>query len=217
VQGPSSGRFWSRVGIGPRCVPRMCPMTACGIASSSFLLPLSGGRRLGSAVTSTEILRWAPSSTPMHAMLLKSPRSAAAHPLEFAGLADPSPGPDEVVLAVAACAVCRTDLQLCEGDLPARSLPIVPGHQTVGRVIQAGSKVRSFQIGDRAGVGWLSCADHTSELCLRGHENLCANVALLDGTRMGDTLLESSFARTSPSPYRRFSTISSPLRCSVAV
>ncbi|TAM74174.1 MAG: zinc-binding alcohol dehydrogenase family protein [Chloroflexota bacterium] len=83
------------------------------------------------------------------------------------------PGPGEVLLEVAACAVCRTDLQLAEGDLAAHRLPIVPGHQAVGRIAAVGAGVDGWTVGDRAGATWLAGADGTCRYCRAGRENLC--------------------------------------------
>jgi propanol-preferring alcohol dehydrogenase len=74
----------------------------------------------------------------MRAAVLIRPRPAVEGPLQLVDLPDPAPGPGEVLIDVHACAVCRTDLQLCEGDLAARRLPIVRSHQAVGRIWQAG-------------------------------------------------------------------------------
>jgi alcohol dehydrogenase, propanol-preferring len=106
-------------------------------------------------------------------MVLRRPGPAAEGPLEATEVAEPSPGPGELVLAVGACGVCRTDLQLCEGDLEARRLPIVPGHQAVGRVAAVGADVRGWREGDRAGAYWLAGADGTCRRCRAGRENLC--------------------------------------------
>ena len=92
-------------------------------------------------------------------MQLARPGPAASHPLEAIVLPDPRPGPGEILLAVTACAVCRTDLQICEGDLVAKRLPIIPGHQIVGRVEALGPGVESFRVGDRAGAAWLGGTD----------------------------------------------------------
>lgn len=76
-------------------------------------------------------------------------------------------------MRVAACAVCRTDLQRCEGDLPARRLPIVPGHQGVGRVEAVGTNVDGWSVGERLGIGWLASTCGTCGSCTSGRENLC--------------------------------------------
>jgi propanol-preferring alcohol dehydrogenase len=76
-------------------------------------------------------------------------------------------------LRITACAVCRTDLQLVEGDLAAHRLPIVPGHQAVGRVDATGTGVEGWSVGDRAGAYWLFGADGTCRFCRSGRENLC--------------------------------------------
>jgi propanol-preferring alcohol dehydrogenase len=110
----------------------------------------------------------------MFAMQLAEPKRAAEHPLRAVELADPEAGAGELVLRVTACAVCRTDLQLCEGDLVARRLPVVPGHQVVGRVASVGPGVTGWQAGDRAGIAWLAGTDATCPHCLGGRENLCA-------------------------------------------
>jgi propanol-preferring alcohol dehydrogenase len=96
-----------------------------------------------------------------------------AGPLELVDLPDPVPGPGELLVAVAACAVCRTDLQLAEGDLEAHRLPIVPGHQAVGRVVAIGPGVEGWREGERAGIYWLAGTDGTCRFCQSGRENLC--------------------------------------------
>jgi alcohol dehydrogenase, propanol-preferring len=109
----------------------------------------------------------------MRAMLLERPVPAASGPLRAADLAVPTPAPGELRLRVTTCAVCRTDLQLCEGDLPARRLPIVPGHQVVGVVDAIGEGVEEWAVGDRAGLTWLAGTDGTCRFCVGGRENLC--------------------------------------------
>ncbi|MEA3216065.1 MAG: alcohol dehydrogenase, propanol-preferring [Acidimicrobiia bacterium] len=84
-----------------------------------------------------------------------------------------TPLPGEVLVEVSACAVCRTDLQLCEGDLPAHRLPIVPGHQVVGRVVAMGDGVDASRLGQRVGVAWLADSCGRCRFCRRGLENLC--------------------------------------------
>jgi len=109
----------------------------------------------------------------MRAMLLQGPGPASAGPLVAVDRPDQTPGPREVRLRVAACGVCRTDLQLCEGDLVARRLPIVPGHQVTGVVTLVGDCVDGWSVGDRAGVTWLAGTDGTCRFCRTGRENLC--------------------------------------------
>ncbi len=109
----------------------------------------------------------------MRAQVLKRPGPVATGPLEISEVPDPEPGSGELLLSVAACGVCRTDLQLCEGDLEARTLPVVPGHQVVGRVTALGEGVTGWSIGDRAGVGWPASTCGTCDYCRRGRENLC--------------------------------------------
>jgi propanol-preferring alcohol dehydrogenase len=88
-------------------------------------------------------------------------------------LPDPVAGPGEIVVRVSACGVCRTDLQIAEGDIAARRLPIVLGHQPVGRVESVGPGVDGWAAGDRAGAGWFGGACGSCPRCRAGRENLC--------------------------------------------
>ncbi len=99
-------------------------------------------------------------------MLLEAPGT----PLRESELPAPSPGPGQVVVAVDACGVCRTDLHVVDGELPDPKLPLVPGHQVVGRVVEAGSR---FAPGDRVGIPWLGWTDGECRYCRSGRENLC--------------------------------------------
>src|SRR5579859_6773461 len=92
----------------------------------------------------------------MRAMRVSRPAPATTHPLERIDGQRPAPEAGELLVRVAACAVCRTDLQLCEGDLAAHRLPIIPGHQIVGHVEALGPGVAGWQVGDRAGIAWLA-------------------------------------------------------------
>jgi propanol-preferring alcohol dehydrogenase len=121
----------------------------------------------------------------MRALELRQPGPAAAGPLVLVEREPAAPGPGEIRVAVAATAVCRTDLQLVEGDLPARTLPIVPGHQVVGRVAAVGESVTGWSVGDRAGVTWLAGADGTCDACRSGRENLCPNARFTGWDRDG--------------------------------
>lgn len=118
-------------------------------------------------------------------MRLERPAPVAARPLQLVELPDPRPDPGELVLRVAACGVCRTDLQIVEGDLGAKRLPIIPGHQAVGRVEALGEGVSGWRVGERAGVAWLAGADGTCAACLRGRENLCPNAIFTGWDRDG--------------------------------
>jgi propanol-preferring alcohol dehydrogenase len=109
----------------------------------------------------------------MRAAVLHAPRSADEQPLSLEDVEMPSAGPADVVIDVHACGVCRTDLQLCEGDLVARRLPIIPGHQVVGTVAALGSDVSDFAVGDRVGVAWIAGACGTCRFCTSRRENLC--------------------------------------------
>lgn len=109
----------------------------------------------------------------MRALRLDTPAPATERPLTLVEMPDPVPGPGELRLRVAACGVCRTDLQIVEGDLAARRLPVVPGHQAVGRVEAIGAGVDGWHVGERAGVAWLAGTDGTCAACRSGRENLC--------------------------------------------
>jgi len=110
----------------------------------------------------------------VRALVLDHPAPIDGDPLRIEtrrATLDPAPG--DLVLEVAACAVCRTDLQIVEGDLAARQLPIVPGHQVVGRLAKVGRDVVGWREGDRAGVAWLASTCGVCDQCQGGRENLC--------------------------------------------
>lgn len=99
--------------------------------------------------------------------------TAAKRELAAAELPPPRPGPGQVLLNVAACAVCRTDLHILDGDLAHPKLPLVPGHEIVGHVVEVGAGVERFAPGDRVGVPWLGWTCGACEFCRSGRENLC--------------------------------------------
>ena len=109
----------------------------------------------------------------MLAMQLTEPAPITSDPLRMVELPDPVPAVGEVRIAVRACAICRTDLHVIEGDLPRARLPIIPGHQIVGVVDQLGPDCRRFQLGDRVGIAWLRCTCGVCRFCRAGQENLC--------------------------------------------
>jgi len=121
----------------------------------------------------------------MRAMVLTVPGSIHAKPLRLAAFPDPVPGPGEVVIRVGACAACRTDLQVCEGDLPARILPIIPGHQVAGRIEAVGPDCGDWREGDRAGLTWLAGTCGECAFCLSGRENLCERATFTGWDRHG--------------------------------
>src|SRR5262249_39795446 len=105
----------------------------------------------------------------MRAVLLRAPGTS----LEVVEVAEPRLSPEQVRVAVRACAVCRTDLHVVDGELPHPKLPLILGHQIVGKVIERGSAVTSLTVGDRVGIPWLAWADGTCSQCRAGRENLC--------------------------------------------
>jgi propanol-preferring alcohol dehydrogenase len=106
-------------------------------------------------------------------MVLERQARIKSHPLALHDLPDPTPGPAEVLVRVAACAVCRTDLHVIEGDLAPHLLPLIPGHQAVGRVAACGAGVSRFEEGDRVGIAWLRGTCGSCASCREGRENLC--------------------------------------------
>ncbi len=109
----------------------------------------------------------------MRAQLLYAPASIDQSPLRYEQIPDPEPGPDGILIRVAACGVCHTDLHTVEGELHAPHLPIIPGHQVVGRVAAVGLNAGEWSVGERIGVFWLHHACGECEFCRRGEENLC--------------------------------------------
>jgi propanol-preferring alcohol dehydrogenase len=105
----------------------------------------------------------------MRAMVLLAPGRALAR----RRVPRPTPGPGQVLIRVAACAVCRTDLHVVDGDLPSPKIPLIPGHEIVGRVVECGAGVERLAGGDRVGVPWLGSTCGRCRYCLGGQENLC--------------------------------------------
>jgi propanol-preferring alcohol dehydrogenase len=97
----------------------------------------------------------------------------------------PVPGPGEIRIRVEACAVCRTDLHVVDGDLPHPKLPLIPGHEIVGRIEAFGSGVTGLQTGERVGIPWLGYTCGHCPYCLSNHENLCDNPLFTGYTRDG--------------------------------
>lgn len=109
----------------------------------------------------------------MRVLVVKAPAPIEARPLVLERRPAPDPGPGQIVIAVSACGVCRTDLHIVEGDLPLARAPVVPGHQIVGRVVGVGPGAARFGPGARVGVGWLARTCGSCGFCAGGRENLC--------------------------------------------
>lgn len=112
----------------------------------------------------------------MRAWRVREPAPIGRGPLEFGSVEVPAPGVGEVLIAVRACGVCRTDLHIAEGDLPVHRPLVIPGHEVVGEVVALGEHTDAqFAVGDRVGVAWLRHTCGSCRFCLRGAENLCPN------------------------------------------
>jgi alcohol dehydrogenase, propanol-preferring len=130
----------------------------------------------------------------MHAMVLKTLRS----PLEWTELPDRMPGFGEIRVKVAACGVCRTDLHVVDGELPEPEVPIIPGHEIVGRIDAIGEGVEGLDLGQRVGIPWLGHTCGVCPYCLSQHENLCDRPLFTGYTRNGGfataTVADARFA-----------------------
>jgi propanol-preferring alcohol dehydrogenase len=147
----------------------------------------------------------------MRAMVLQKPRQ----PLHLTDLPIPEPGPSQVQIQVRACAVCRTDLHVIDGELTEPKLPLVPGHEIAGIVTALGDEVEHFKIGDRVGVPWLGWTCGVCEFCKSGRENLCERALFtgytLDGGYAEYTVADYRFCF--PIPDRYSDAEAAPLLC----
>jgi alcohol dehydrogenase, propanol-preferring len=134
----------------------------------------------------------------MRAMVLERQRE----PLQPTDLPQPEPGPGQVLLEIAACGICRTDIHIVDGELTEPKLPLVPGHQIVGRVAGGGER---FAPGQRVGVPWLGWTDGTCRYCRSGRENLCDSARFtgydIDGGYAEMTLVDERFCFPLPDGY----------------
>jgi propanol-preferring alcohol dehydrogenase len=141
----------------------------------------------------------------MKAMLLRANGPIHTRPLELADLPDPEPGPGEVTVRLRACAICRTDLHVIEGELPPRRMPIVPGHQGVGRIERLGPGCTRFREGERVGIAWLRHTCGRCGFCRAGSENLCEGSRYTgwheDGAYAERALVPEAFAYAIPEPF----------------
>lgn len=137
----------------------------------------------------------------MKAMVLERPGA----PLSLRELEIPRPGPEQVLLRVHACGVCRTDLHLCEGDLPRPKLPLILGHEIVGTVVEAGDQVAGLEVGRRVGVPWLGYTCGQCRYCGTGRENLCLRAAFtgyqLDGGYAEYAVADARYCFPLPAVY----------------
>ena len=129
----------------------------------------------------------------------------ARQPLRPADLPVPTPGPGQVLIRVRACAVCRTDLHVVDGELTKPKLPLIPGHEIVGIVERSGEGVQRFKSGDRVGVPWLGWTCGGCTYCRSGHENLCDQAKFtgytLDGGYAEYTVADQRFCFAIPETY----------------
>ena len=147
----------------------------------------------------------------MRAMVLFDTKT----PLRESNLSDPTPSKGEVLVRIDACAVCRTDLHVINGELPDPKLPIIPGHEIVGRVIACGEGSSRFAIGDRIGIPWLARTCGICTYCKAGMENLCDHPLFTGYTRDGGyaelTTADERFCVPIPPIYS--DTEAAPLLC----
>ncbi len=138
----------------------------------------------------------------MHAMILAGPHQ----PLRFRTDApEPAPGPGEVLIRVAACGVCRTDLHILDGELERPKLPLIPGHEVVGTIVARGADVARLEVGDRVGVPWLGHVCGVCTYCRSGRENLCGAARFtgydIDGGYAGYTVADARFCFKIPAVF----------------
>lgn len=147
----------------------------------------------------------------MFAMVFDAP----GQPLRAAEIPTPTPAPDQVLIRISACGICRTDLHIFAGDLADPKLPLIPGHQIVGTVEATGARVTRFTAGDRVGVPWLGWTDGDCPYCRTGRENLCDNARFtgyeIDGGYAEYTVADERFCFPIPAGYP--DTQAAPLLC----
>jgi len=141
----------------------------------------------------------------MKAMLLRRNAPIVERPLEAAEVPAPEPAEGEILVRLQACALCRTDLHVIEGELPPRRLPLIPGHQGVGRVDRTGAGCTRFSAGDRVGIAWLRQTCGACDYCRRGMENLCSDSLYTgyhaDGGYAEYCVVREAYAYALPEPF----------------
>ena len=147
----------------------------------------------------------------MRAMILEQQR----HPLIARDMPAPKPGPGQLRIRVLACAVCRTDLHVVDGELPNPKLPLIPGHEIVGRVESCGEGVDHFRLGDRVGIPWLGWTCGQCQFCKSGRENLCERARFtgytIDGGYAEMAVADARYCFHIPESYRDIE--AAPLLC----
>src|SRR5215475_5526899 len=137
----------------------------------------------------------------MDAMVLNRPHE----PLSLHDLSSPTAGPGQVLIEVSACAVCRSDLHVVDGELDQPKLPLIPGHEIVGRVRAIGAGAQNFVIGQRIGIPWLGWTCGTCPYCRAGMENLCDRARFtgyhLDGGYAEQAVADARFCFPIPPGY----------------
>jgi alcohol dehydrogenase, propanol-preferring len=137
----------------------------------------------------------------MQAMIFDGPGKS----LRAADVATPTPGPEQLLIRVHACGICRTDLHILDGELKDPKLPLILGHQIVGSVLAKGERVEQFTEGDRVGVPWLGSTCNQCRYCLSGRENLCDNARFtgyqIDGGFAEYTVADQQFSFPIPEGY----------------
>ena len=157
----------------------------------------------------------------MRAMVIEEigPVHQEREPLTPREVPDPDPKPNELLLEVLACGVCHTELDEIEGRTPPPDLPVIPGHEVIGRVIGWGEEVDAFEQGDRVGVAWIFWADGDCEFCRRGEENLCTSFMATgrdaDGGYAEKMTVPAPFAYPIPETFSDVE--AAPLLCAGAV
>lgn len=157
----------------------------------------------------------------MQAMVLDElgPLTARSQPLRATARHDPSPGPGDILVRVSVCGVCHTELDEIEGRTPPRRLPVVPGHQAIGRVAACGAGAHRFAVGDRVGVAWIHATCGQCPACRSGRENLCPRFRAtgrdVDGGYAELLVVSEDFAHAIPDTFGDAE--AAPLLCAGAI
>jgi propanol-preferring alcohol dehydrogenase len=141
----------------------------------------------------------------MKAMVLNQANDVSTSPLRLHDRSIPVPNAGQILVKIHVCGVCRTDLHVVEGELPDVALPLIPGHQAVGTVVQVGAKVSEIKEGDRVGIAWLQGTCGRCEFCTSGRENLCLQASFtgyqVDGGYAEYAVVPAQFAYPIPSVF----------------